>query len=225
MITYSKDHLLLIKHSLTLLTQRADEDVISILTEHSCPIAQHKRRNRCRRGWMADLRRVAPDKMTLPNVLACNARSIFNKSEDLNSLAKSKMNRNLCAVAVTETWLNADIDSSLVTPPGFRCFRTDRACKSNTRGEGTAIFINQRWSSSPKQSFAYARDNIEATAVTCRTKLSCKFLSFIICSIYIPPSTRTPQLTAFFDSFNAFLAPLAKRFSCSSIGRFQQVLQ
>ncbi len=89
MITYSKDHLLLIKHSRTLITQRADEDVISILKQHSCPITQPKRRNRRRRGWMAGLRRVAPDKMTLPNVLACNARSIFNKSEDLNSLAIS----------------------------------------------------------------------------------------------------------------------------------------
>ncbi len=144
MITYSKDQLLLIKHSRTLHTQRADEKVISILRDNSCPIAQLKRRNRRRRGWMAGLRRVAPEKRTLANVMACNARSIFKESEDLNSLAKSKMNRNLCAVAVTETWLNADIDSTLVTPPGFLCFRTDRACKSNKRGGGTAIFINQR---------------------------------------------------------------------------------
>ncbi len=35
MITYSKDHLLLIKHSRTLITQRADEDVISILRVRS----------------------------------------------------------------------------------------------------------------------------------------------------------------------------------------------
>ncbi len=126
---------------------------------------------------MAGLRRVAPEKMTLPNVLACNAQSIFN------SLAKYKMNRNLCAVAVTETWLNAEIDSTLITPPGFLCFGTDRVCKSNKRGGGTAIFINQGWCSSPKQSFTYAKDNIEATAVTFRIKLSCKFLSFIICSM------------------------------------------
>ncbi len=157
MITYSKDHLLLIKHSRTLLTRRGDEEVISILRESSCPITQLKRRNRRRRGWMAGLRRVAPEKMTLPNVLACNARSIFNKSENLNSLAKSKINKNLFAVAVTETWLNANIDSTLVTPPGFLCFRTDRACKCNKRGGGTAIFINQRWCLSQKQSFAYAR--------------------------------------------------------------------
>ncbi len=105
---------------------------------------------------MAGLRRAAPDKMTLPNVLACNAGSIFYKSEDLNSLAQFKMNKNLYAVAVTETWLNADIDSTPFTPPGFLCFPTDRACKSNTRGGGTALFINQRWCSSPKQSFADA---------------------------------------------------------------------
>ncbi len=35
------------------------------------------------------------------------------------------------------------------------------------------------------------------------------FLHYILaCSIYIPPSTRTPQLTDFFDSFIAFLTPL-----------------
>ncbi len=45
-------------------------------------------------------------------------------------------------------------------------------------------------------------------AATCRTKLSCKFLSFIKYSIYIPPSTHTPQLTAFFGPFIAFLTPL-----------------
>ncbi len=130
MFTYSKDKLFLTKHSRTLPTQRADEEAISILREASCPIAQLKRRNRRRRGWIAGLRRVTPEKMTLQNVLACNARSIFNKSEDLSSLAKSKINRNLCAVAVTEKWLNADIDSTLVTPLGFLCFRTDRACKA-----------------------------------------------------------------------------------------------
>ncbi len=66
MITYFKDQLLLIRHSRTLLTRQADKEVISILRENSCPITQLKRRNRRRRGWMAGLRRVAPEKMTLP---------------------------------------------------------------------------------------------------------------------------------------------------------------
>ncbi len=96
----------------------------------------------------------------------------------------------------------------LHTPPGILCFRTDRACKSNKRDGGATLFINQRWCSSPKQSFAYTKDNIETTVVTCRTKRSCEFPSFNICSIYISPSTRTPQLTAFFDPFIAFLKPL-----------------
>ncbi len=61
MITYSKDQLLLIKHSSTLLTRRADEENISILRENSCPITQLKRQNRRQRGWMAGLRRVASD--------------------------------------------------------------------------------------------------------------------------------------------------------------------
>ncbi len=91
MITYSKDQLLLIKHSRTLHTQRADEEDISILRDNSCPIAQLKRRNRRQRGWVAGLRRVAPEKRPLPNVMACNARSIFNESEDLNSLVRQRI--------------------------------------------------------------------------------------------------------------------------------------
>ncbi len=55
---------------------------------------------------MAGVRRVAPEKMTLPNALACSARSNLNNSQDLDSLAKPKLNMNLCAVAVTEMWLN-----------------------------------------------------------------------------------------------------------------------
>ncbi len=145
--------------------------------------------------------------MTLPYVLACNAPSIFNKSDDFNSLAKSKMYTNLSAIAVTENWLTSDIDSTLVTPSGFQCFRTDRACKSNRRGGGTAVFINQRWCCSLTLSFTYAKGNIEATAVTCRTKLSCKFSSFIICCIYIPPSSRLSQITTFFNCLTTFLTP------------------
>ncbi len=96
-------------------------------------------------------------------------------------------------VSVTETWLNADIDSTLITPKGFQDFRTDRTCKINTRGGGTAICIIHGWCSSQKHPFAYAEDNVKATAVTSRTKLS----SIIKCSIYIPLSTRTLQLPPF----------------------------
>ncbi len=50
--------------------------------------------------------------------------------------------------------------------------QVEQACKNNKRGGGTAICINQRWCSSPKQSFVYAKNNIEATAATRTTKVS-----------------------------------------------------
>ncbi len=89
-------------HSLTTLLLQ-----IRALRDSSCPIAQLKRRNCRRRGWMAGLRKVAPEKKALP----CNAQSIFNRSEDHNSLAKSKMYTNLSAIVVTESWLTSDMDS------------------------------------------------------------------------------------------------------------------
>ncbi len=60
--------------------------------------------------------------MTLPYVLTCNARSIFNNSEYLNSLAKSKMYASLSAIAVTEGCLTSDIDSTFVTLQAFSSF-------------------------------------------------------------------------------------------------------
>ncbi len=64
--------------------------------------------------------------------------------------------QKLCAVAITETWLNADIDSTRVTPPSFLCFRTDRAKATHVVEE----LLCSSTSAGPKQSFAYARDNM-----------------------------------------------------------------
>ncbi len=128
---------------------------------------------------MAGLHKVAPEKNDITiYILACNARSIFSKSEDLNSLAKSKMYANLSATAVTESCLASDIDSTLIIPPGFQCFLTDRACRSNRRCGGTAIFINRGSVLRNNLSPIHTNDKIEATAVTYRNKFSCKF-SFI----------------------------------------------
>ncbi len=129
-------------------------------------------------------------------MLACYARSIFNEWEDLNSLAKSKMHTNLIAIAVTESWLTTDIESTLILLPGFQCFR--RYLAKRLFDAETATFIKQRWCSSPKLFFTYAKDIIEITAVACRTKLSCKISSFTLCSIHIPSSSRVSQLTIFY---------------------------
>ncbi len=100
------------------------------------------------------------------------------------------MNRNLGAVAVTETWLNADIDSTLATPPGFQCSRTDRACKSSKRVGVTVIVISQRWCSSPaifpgllKQDFVRLSRSIKLISNVCGLSFSYLIFLFAILAI------------------------------------------
>ncbi len=62
MSTYSRDQLFLIKNSFTDHTETANREIIRVLRDSACPIAQLKRRNRRQRGWMAGLRKVTPEK-------------------------------------------------------------------------------------------------------------------------------------------------------------------
>ncbi len=77
----------------------------------------------------------------------------------------------------------------------------------------------QRWCSSPKQPFIYAKDSIiETTAITCGTKLSCKFSSFNIYMLYLHPlpSSRISRITTFFYTFTAFTPQLSESFALVS---------
>ena len=53
------------------------------------------------------------------------------------------MNSNNCGFMLQETWLSSSIDSSLITPMNYMCFRQDRLSKC--RGGGVATFINTEW--------------------------------------------------------------------------------
>ena len=75
---------------------------------------------------------------TLPNILSLNARSIFQKTDEL---AHVVYKHNSDVVMVSETWLSDDIpDEALHFPgvPGFSVIRNDRVDK---RGGGVAVFI------------------------------------------------------------------------------------
>ena len=83
------------------------------------------RRQRGKRGGRK--RRLQHRKTPYPALVFANARSINNKTDELASLiGRHCAFKNASAIGITESWLNSDIDDSLVNFDGFNTFRTDR---------------------------------------------------------------------------------------------------
>ena len=78
-----------------------------------------------------------PTAWSLPSVLLCNARSVFPKIDELRA---SPLFHPVDFVAVTESWLHADLPDSAVGIDGYHdVHRKDR---SGRRGGGVAAFVS-----------------------------------------------------------------------------------
>ena len=73
---------------------------------------------------------------SLPSVLLCNARSLSPK---IDELCVSLLFHPTDFVAITESWLHADLPDSAITIDGYETYRKDR---TDGRGGGVAAFIN-----------------------------------------------------------------------------------
>lgn len=115
-----------------------------------------------------------------------NARSIVNKSEELESVAAAYKPH---IMIISETWLHHDIGDAEVTPPGYSIFRSDR----DTRGGGVAILF--------KDSLQLSRlPNIEGIECVI-AKVILKEVSFIVGAFYHPPNCDD----MFVEKFDEFL--------------------
>jgi hypothetical protein len=70
----------------------------------------------------------------LPGFYLLNARSLLPKIDELTALLSAN---DIDLVAITESWLNKDIDNSLLSISGFNLFRKDRV--PYQRGAGYAF--------------------------------------------------------------------------------------
>jgi len=123
------------------------------------PRPPHKRPNH-RRGWQNALKICNPSSMSLPSILTSNERSLFNKSDYLDLMLTDGIYRSTGVICCQDTWLNRNIDSSLITLSGSLCFRSDRPSSDVSRGGGVATFVNYSWCHSPKVVSSYTADNI-----------------------------------------------------------------
>ena len=65
-----------------------------------------------------------------------NVCSLKNKVDDINVLL---LRSDLDLLAITESWLDASLDSSILKIDGYNCFRFDRDAGSGKRGGGGLV--------------------------------------------------------------------------------------
>lgn len=124
-----------------------------------------------------------------------NARSIVNKSDDLEGLLIAY---NPDITVVTETWLHDSIDDADVVPVTHEIIRHDRC----SRGGGVALLMKKG------VQYTLVPHNKQTEMVWIAAKLSCQ--NVVIGAVYRPPNADISMLEALHD----FLYDNKKRYSC-----------
>ena len=104
-------------------------------------------RKRGKQGGIQSRIRRRPFKPPLPSIILANIRSLRNKMDMLHARCRlERAFRDICIIALTETWLDGSISDNEVTLDGFTIIRSDRTVQSGkTRGGGVCFYINDRW--------------------------------------------------------------------------------
>lgn len=140
---------------------------------------------------------ISEPKSNFPSILLLNARSIFNKFDELSCLVSS-MRPHI--IAISESWLNSTITSDLLHMNGFVFYRMDR---DERIGGGVCLWISNCFRSSIVSSYV-SPSTSEVLFVRIPS------LKLFLCVAYIPPglsSFEKNNITVFFE--NVFDCELA----------------
>ena len=97
-------------------------------------------------------------------ILQTNIRSVMNKRDELEELAARE---SPSLIALTETWLNADVMDSEIAVPGYSIFRCDRSTRN---GGGVMLLVREEYTSYLLHSSSDIDGYYEG--VWCKVKLS-----------------------------------------------------
>lgn len=120
------------------------------------------------------------------NILHCNCRSIYNKTNEINLLATT-VKANI--IAVTETWIENEI-AEITHIDGYKFEHKSRA--ANTKGGGVGFFI--------ENNIIY--EHIDPSSIEITTfeylvlKINCLNSKLILICIYRPPNTAISTFTS-----------------------------
>ncbi len=121
----------------------------------------------------------------LPSFYLLNARPLLPKVDELTALLSTNP---ADLVAITESWLNDDIDSGLLSVRGFNLFRNDRVLG---RGGGICVYIKDDVPC--KRRVDLENPDFECLWFSLRPERLPRPLSgIVICVVYHPPG-RTVQ--------------------------------
>lgn len=136
LLTYSREDLLSLR----------DSPPSNIKPEAALP-PELRPRKRGKRGGIRSRIRRRPFKPPLPSIILANVRSLRNKMDMLRARCRlERAFRDICIIALTETWLDGSISDNEVTLGGFNIIRSDRTAQSGKmRGGGVCFYINDRW--------------------------------------------------------------------------------
>lgn len=131
--------------------------------------------------------KLKPTAWSLPSVLLCNARSIFPK---INELRASLLLQPGDFVAVSESWLHADLPDFAIGIGGYEVHRKDR---SGRRGGGVAAFVS---SSVPckRRRLSENLDNPDFECLWRPHRLPRSVTSIYFAVVYNPPPCPATQL-------------------------------
>jgi hypothetical protein len=160
--------------------------------------------------------------MSVPSIFSTNVRSILNKVDDIQLLLNTKLFSNIGAFLVQETWLNQSIDSDLLTPDGYLCFRQDRSNSSRMKGGGVAIFVKRQWCNNAFIHFQYSKYNIECVSIICKPRYLSGFAGISITNVYIPPATNATQISEFYDELTCSISSILCNNLCLIAGDFNR---
>lgn len=148
-IHYSRETLLLLRNTSPDLSQ---EFLTTVASLQNCfkkdpSTSRTKRKRGCKGGTRHRLKRLR-NKLPLPTALLINAQSLRAETDELSANTRYLHEyRDACVLAITETWLDNNIESSVVEPSGFSAFRTDRdpIITEKVRGGGVCLLIRDEW--------------------------------------------------------------------------------
>ena len=132
-----------------------------------------------------------------------NARSLLNKIDELQILVA---NFSPDVVAITETWLSADVSDQFMNLTDYILFRSDR---EERLGGGVCLYIREHFKPERVQQLLF--EGIESISV--RLPL----LNIIIWCIYIPPNLSTGLHNSLFESITHLVDNFFEHFPSSRI--------
>ena len=142
-------------------------------------------------GIISNIPNCLGEKMkSLPNVMVVNARSVYNKLNELEILVD---NNNSDIVFLTETWLTDNIPDEAINCLGMNLVRLDR--KHGTGG-GVALLINSKIPFKVRDDLSCSL--FECIWITVRPKWLPREISRIsVCCVYLPPGQS--EMDHFYD--------------------------